>query len=75
MAVGARGERSGGAGVNGNQNDNSNNGAGAVYVFTRNSTGHWNQQAYLKSSEPGISDLFGFYLAMDTSGDTLAVAT
>jgi hypothetical protein len=70
VVVGARGESSGAAGVNGNQNDNSKSSAGAAYVFTR-SGATWSQQAYLKASNPDINDIFGFAVA--ASGDTVVV--
>ncbi len=70
VAVGALVEASGSAGVNGNQLDNSADGAGAVYIYTRNG-GNWSQQAYIKASNPGIGDAFGYGLALDA--DTLAV--
>ena len=71
LAVGAHSERSNGTGVNsGAQADNSITDSGAVYVFTR-SNGLWSQQAYIKASNTGVSDAFGYSLAL--SGDTLAV--
>ena len=70
LAVGASGEDSNAAGVNGNQADNSAGGAGAVYVFTR-SGGVWSQQAYVKASNPERGDYFGSAVAL--AGDTLAV--
>src|SRR5581483_1146048 len=48
----------------------SGGGNGAVYVFTR-SGGTWSQQAYLKASNTGVSDYFGYSVSL--SGDTLAV--
>ncbi|MCC6139643.1 MAG: FG-GAP repeat protein [Nitrospira sp.] len=70
LAVGAWQEDSAAAGINGIQTDNSAVDSGAVYVFTR-TNGSWTQQAYLKASNPGASDLFGSALAL--SGDTLVV--
>jgi ABC-type Fe2+-enterobactin transport system substrate-binding protein len=70
LAVGALDEASAATGVNGNQTDNTAFRAGAVYVFVRTGT-TWTQQAYLKASNAGDSDLFGGSLAL--SGDTLAV--
>ena len=72
VVVGARYEDSNSAGVNGNQGDNSVENAGAVYVFVR-SGGVWSQQAYLKASNPGAYDMFGWSMAI--SGDTLAVGS
>lgn len=44
--------------------------SGAAYVFVR-SNGIWIQQAYLKASNAGIPDAFGFGVAI--SGDTVVV--
>src|SRR2546428_5058642 len=73
LAVGAPYESSGAKGINGNQKDNSVYSAGAVYVFARkNNT--WTQQAYMKASNPGQSDKFGFVVSLSQDGNTLAVA-
>ncbi|MEZ5351926.1 MAG: BACON domain-containing carbohydrate-binding protein [Bryobacteraceae bacterium] len=69
VAVGAWNEDSSTAGINGASNDLAAD-AGAVYVFVRNG-GVWSQQAYLKASNPGAGDNFGFSVAL--SGDTLVV--
>jgi hypothetical protein len=68
--VGARQESSASATVNGNQADNSAQFAGAAYVFVR-SGGAWAQQAYLKASNAGAGDRFGF--SVSVSGDTAVV--
>ena len=70
VAVGAWQEDSNATGVNGNQANNSAIGAGAVCVFTRSGAA-WIQQAYLKASNTGAVDYFGFSLGL--SGDTLVV--
>ena len=70
VVVGAYGEDSNATGVGGTQVDNSASGAGAVYVFTR-SAGVWTQQAYLKASNTGADDLFGYSVAV--AGDTVVV--
>jgi hypothetical protein len=70
VVVGAYLEASNAMGVNGNQTDNSANFAGAAYVFLR-SAGVWSQQGYLKASNTGASDFFGFSVAV--SGDTVVV--
>jgi hypothetical protein len=70
LAVGAYQEDSNATGVNGNQADNSASNSGAVYIFTR-SAGVWSQQAYLKASNTGAGDNFGWSVAIE--GDTLAV--
>jgi trimeric autotransporter adhesin len=70
LAVSASFEDSAAAGVDGNQNDNSSNGSGAAYVFHRMGTS-WQQEAYVKASNTGAGDEFGWSVAL--SGDTLAV--
>lgn len=52
--------------------DNNGAGNGAAYVFTR-SDGHWQQQAYLKAFNTDPHDHFGISVALNASGDTLAV--
>src|SRR5437773_8215017 len=73
LAVGAPYENSSAKGVNGNQNDTSLYSAGAVYVFVRRN-GTWTQQAYIKASNPGQSDKFGFVVSLSQDGNTLAVS-
>jgi FG-GAP repeat protein len=72
VVVSAPHEDSGASGVNGNQKDESVWDSGAVYVFVR-SGGRWTQQAYVKSSNPQLSDRFGIAVAVSGDGDTLAV--
>jgi trimeric autotransporter adhesin len=69
LAVGAHGEASAATGVDGNQGNNSATDSGAVYVFRRSGSG-WQQEAYLKASNTGAGDSFGYSVALD--GDTLA---
>ena len=56
--------------MNGNQSNNSAVDSGAAYVFVRNGT-TWTQQAYLKASNTGAGDQFGWSVAV--SGDTVVV--
>lgn len=72
LVVGAAGEDSAATGVNGLDTDNSANNAGAAYVFVRDETGQWSQQAYLKASNTEANDQFGRGVAI--SGDTIAVS-
>ncbi len=72
-AVGAPHESSAARGINGNAADNSLYASGAVYVFVRRG-GAWVQQAYVKASNAGQSDLFGMNVALSADGNTLAVA-
>ncbi|MGH6819950.1 MAG: FG-GAP repeat protein, partial [Methylocella sp.] len=71
LVVGAPSEDSKATGVDGDQSDNSITDAGAAYVFVR-SGATWSQQAYLKASNTGSDDQFGYSVAI--SGDTLVVA-
>ena len=72
LAVGAYGEDSNATGIGvGNEGNNVLTGnSGAVYVFTREAA-TWSQQAYIKASNAGAGDFFGWSLSL--SNDTLAV--
>ncbi len=70
VVVGAIFEASNATGVDGDQSNNSVLYAGAAYVFVRSGR-TWSQQAYLKASNPGIGDTFGWSVAV--SGDTAVV--
>jgi hypothetical protein len=72
VAVGALKEDSNATGSNGDQSNQSAADSGAVYVFIRNGS-EWPQQAYLKASNTGAGDDFGYSLALSDSGNTLAV--
>ncbi|MEP2775662.1 MAG: PKD domain-containing protein [Luteolibacter sp.] len=69
VVVGATGEDSSTTGVNGSPNEGAS-GSGAAYVFVLSGT-TWNQQAFLKASNTGSSDIFGFSVAL--CGNTLVV--
>ena len=73
LAVGAPFESSGGGGIDADQADDAVYGAGAVYVFVPQGD-TWVQQAYIKASNPGITDNFGFATALSADGNTLAVS-
>ena len=73
MAVGAPHESSAARGINGDQDDNSLYNSGAVYVYVR-SGDSWTQQAYIKASNSGQSDLFGMTVALSADGNVMAVA-
>ncbi|AKS41167.1 FG-GAP repeat protein [Wenzhouxiangella marina] len=75
LVIGAPGEDSEATGLDGEQGNNSANGAGATYVFQRSEIDNetvWQQQAYLKASNTGQGDQFGWSVAI--SGDMLVVA-
>lgn len=73
IAVGAHGEDSAATGINGDESDNSATTSGAVYLFSY-ADDTWTQSAYLKASNAQKSDQFGTAVALDSDGDTLAVA-
>jgi hypothetical protein len=50
LAVAAHSEASAATGIDGDQSDKSAPNSGAVYVFTRDASGVWSQQAYIKAS-------------------------
>jgi hypothetical protein len=72
LAVAARDEDSAATGVGGNQADDTAADSGTVYVFTRSGT-TWSQQAYVKASNTGAGDEFGYAVALSSDGNTLAV--
>ncbi len=76
LAVGAFFEDSDATGIDGDQANNGsgvNSNSGAAYVFVRSSTGTWSQQAYIKASNSGDRDEFGFAVSMSGDGNTLIV--
>jgi len=66
-------ESSAATGINGKQNDNSSYSSGAVYVYSRNANA-WAQQAYVKASNTGPNDQFGFSVTLSADGSTMAVS-
>ena len=73
LVVGAPHESSAARGINGNADDNSLYASGAAYVFVRRGDA-WVQQAYVKASNAGQSDLFGMNVALSADGSTMAVS-
>ncbi len=75
IVVGANEEDSAQATITNNDasasTDNSATASGAVYVFKNDGSGNWIQDAYLKASNAGSSDGFGFSVAI--SGDIIVV--
>src|SRR5207244_6154961 len=70
VVVGAPMEASNATGVDGNGSNNSAGNSGAAYVFVRSGT-TWTQQAYLKASNTGADDQFGYSVAI--LGSTVVV--
>jgi hypothetical protein len=71
LLIGAFTEDSKSTGINGDQADNSMGDSGAAYLFTRVGT-TWTQQAYIKASNTGRLDHFGYSVAL--AGSQFAVA-
>jgi hypothetical protein len=72
LAVGAPFEASSATGIGGNQADDSAVDAGAAYVFARAGT-TWTQEAYIKASNTGADDYFGWAVSLSADGARLAV--
>jgi hypothetical protein len=78
LAVGASAEDSASTGINGNQNcilgDNCAIASGAVYVYSRNAVGVWNNTpTYIKAINTGANDEFGISVSLSGDGTTLVV--
>lgn len=72
LAVGAGGESGSGSGVNPGV-DETTQYSGATYVFDRDSAGTWKPGSYVKATNPAQGAQFGTDVALDGSGETLAV--
>jgi hypothetical protein len=72
LAVGAPLESGDATGVGGAPNEGALN-SGAVYLYTRSGVGAWSQQTYVKASNTGSGDNFGYAVALSGDGKTLAV--
>jgi len=72
LAVGAQNEESAASGINGDASDDSLFGAGAAYIFTL-IEGSWQQEAYIKPSEPARTVYFGRELDLSDDGKTLVI--
>ena len=70
VVVGAPQEASAATGIDGDRTNNSAARSGAAYVFVRNVT-TWSQQAYLKASNTGAEDQFGYSVGI--SGELVVV--
>jgi uncharacterized membrane protein len=70
LLVGARQESNSATGIDANPTDGGASASGAAYVFARVGA-TWSQRAYLKASNTGPNDQFGYSVA--ASGDTLVV--
>jgi len=63
VVVGAMSEDSSATGINGSGTSNNMGNSGAAYVFLRTGSA-WSQQAYVKSSNPGAFDRFGYSVSI-----------
>ena len=72
LVVGAIAEAGNGVGVGADGSDNSTVESGAVYVYT-NSAGTWAEDSYIKASNTGGVDSFGFSAAVNSDGTAVAV--
>jgi hypothetical protein len=70
VVVGANREASNATGIDGDSSNNSAANSGAAYIFVRSGT-TWSQQAYLKASNTGADDGFGWSVAV--SGETVVI--
>jgi hypothetical protein len=73
LAVGASWEDSAATGVDGDETDNTATDSCAVYLFSRDSAGHWNTRTYVKASNTDAGDRFGAGIALSADGTMLAV--
>lgn len=72
LAVGAYFESGNSTGIDGDQAETDIFYTGAVYVYGR-VDGVWGRQAYVKASNTGPSDWFGWSVALSDDGNTMAV--
>ena len=74
LAVAAKDENSGSAGVGGDQLDNTITSAGVVYLYRFDTNDRsWSQQAYVKASNPGEFYWFGDSVSLSADGNILVV--
>jgi hypothetical protein len=71
VVAGAVGEDGGTVGLDGDQDDMSAADSGACYVFVRDGT-TWVQRRYVKATNTGAGDSFGFRVAVAGDGATFA---
>ena len=71
LAVGAPGESSEALGIDGDTTSNGAPASGAVYVLRR--AAGWTQEAYVKATNTGAGDRFGWSVVVSQDGATLVV--
>ena len=71
LAVGVPAEDSSATVINGDGTNNGATNSGAIYVFARNSSAVWTQQAYIKARHSTVESTFGVRMALSGQGNTL----
>ena len=74
MVVGAVFEGSASVGIGGDQFNDTAANSGAIYLFSRDGTGVWQQMSYIKSPSSEAEDRFGDSVTLSDDGLTLAVS-
>jgi len=75
IAIGVEGDDSNSLIINGVETNNTATiSSGAVYVYTLNTNSAWTKQAYIKASNNFKGNQFGHAVALDNSGNILAVS-
>jgi len=72
LAIGVSEESSAAQGIDGDETDTSAYKAGAVYVYVRDTSG-WSRQSYIKASNSGGYDRFGYSVDVSSDGNALVV--
>lgn len=75
IVIGAPGEDSSATEVNGDETNNSASARGAAYVFIRDQSENWSQQAYLKVSDWGGFGMPNIGQAVAISGETAVITS
>ena len=71
LLTGAVDEDSAASGIDGDQTSNAALSSGATYVFREDAP--WSQGAYLKATNPGMDDRFGWSCALSNDGGTVVI--
>lgn len=74
LAIGAPDESGGSTGVGGDPNAPGGSLSGAVHVYARSGT-TWTVEAYVKATNTGVGDKFGYRAALSGDGNLLLVTT
>jgi hypothetical protein len=64
LAIGAHREDSSAIGIDGDEYNNNSAASGAVYIYTRNNSGVWSKEAYIKASNTESRDYFGTSISL-----------